>query len=116
MERNSIMHDDIERIALEGNLEAAHALAWNHLVGFEDGDKNFTEALKLFWIAMPAKLPDTFFLMAAIGPVVSLSDEEQYALTKMGESFEQTEIARFKEMGLKLHEKLDVKLSNSQKL
>ena len=115
-ERNSPTHSNIERMALDGNLKAAHVLAWNHAVGFQDGKADYAEAYKLAKLAMPAKLPDTYFLMAMMGPALSLKPEMQYALIKMGLSFNDETYVGYKKMSQDTLSELEQQLTTSQKI
>ena len=73
----------MEDKVLKTSLKAAYVLTYQHSVGFDDGKQNLYEAYKLENIAVPEKLPDTYFLLSIISNIA----EVQYALMKMGLAF-----------------------------
>ena len=77
--RKSAGHLEVEDKALKGSLKAAHVLTYQHSVRFDDGKQNLYDAYKLENIAVPEKLPDTFFLL----PIISNTAKVQYVLVQM---------------------------------
>ena len=114
--RNSTEHYDLQSQTLSGNLKAAHLLAWNHASGFDDGEANYTEAANLLKLAMPERLPDTFFLLAIVGPAVNLSDEKRYALIQMGKGFENKTFSDYEKVATEKFMDLEPKLTTTQKM
>ena len=117
-ERNSDTHRFVEEMALKGSLKATHILGLQHFAGFEDEETDLREAEKLLSIAMPEKLPDTFFILSVIKRLFNPNELEiEHSLIKMGLDLKQVpNFGRFENIAVSRLDEIEKNLSTSQKL